>query len=77
MAGQEYDFVIIGSGAGSVAASLLMKEAGRTALIVEKEGFFGGSTALSGGVIWVSDNPVQKDAGAVDSREQAPASARA
>jgi 3-oxosteroid 1-dehydrogenase len=71
MAGHEYDFVIIGSGAGSVCAALYMQKAGRSALIIEKETYFGGSTALSGGVIWVPNNPVQKEAGVADSREAA------
>jgi len=58
MACETYDFVIVGSGASSVAAALKIKEAGKTALIIEKREFFGGSTALSGGVIWIPCNSV-------------------
>lgn len=68
---EEYDFVIIGSGAASVTAALVMKEAGKSALIIEKERVFGGSTALSGGVIWIPNNPVQQAAGVPDSIEDA------
>lgn len=68
---EEYDFVIIGSGAASVCAALVMQEAGKTALIIEKERVFGGSTALSGGVIWMPNNPVQRAAGVKDSMEDA------
>jgi 3-oxosteroid 1-dehydrogenase len=68
-----YDFVIVGSGAAAVCAAMVMKEAGKTALIIEKREFFGGSTALSGGVIWVPGNSLQSEAGVEDS----PAMARA
>jgi 3-oxosteroid 1-dehydrogenase len=66
-----FDFVIIGSGAASVCAALVMKDAGKSALIIEKEHLFGGSTALSGGVIWIPNNPVQQAAGVKDSVEDA------
>jgi len=71
VASEIYDFVIVGSGAASVAAALKMKEAGKTALIVEKREFFGGSTALSGGVIWIPCNSVQREAGVADTPEEA------
>ncbi len=73
MACETYDFVIVGSGASSVAAALKIKEAGKTALIIEKREFFGGSTALSGGVIWIPCNSVQREAGVADTPEQASA----
>jgi 3-oxosteroid 1-dehydrogenase len=73
MTGESYDFVIVGSGAASVAAALKMKEAGKSALIIEKREFFGGSTALSGGVIWIPCNSVQREAGVADTPEQASA----
>jgi succinate dehydrogenase/fumarate reductase flavoprotein subunit len=56
---QEFDFIVIGSGAASVCAAIAMKDAGLSALIIEKEKFFGGSTALSGGVLWIPNNPLQ------------------
>jgi 3-oxosteroid 1-dehydrogenase len=68
---ETYDFVIVGSGAASVCAALVMKAAGHSALIVEKEKVFGGSTALSGGVLWIPNNPVQQAAGVRDSLEDA------
>jgi len=67
------DFVIIGSGGGSVPAALLMKDRGKSAVILEKQDMFGGSTAMSGGVAWIPDNSVAKEAGIADS----PAAARA
>lgn len=70
---EEVDLLIIGSGAASVPAALVATDAGKRALIVEKNGSIGGSTALSGGVLWVPNNPVMKRAGVHDSYEQAKA----
>lgn len=66
-----YDLVIIGSGAASVTAALAAKSAGKSALIVEKTGLFGGTTATSGGTLWVPNNPLMKRAGLPDSYELA------
>ena len=66
---QTYDLVVIGSGAGSVCAALAAKRLGAKPLIIEKTPKFGGSTALSGGVIWLPNNPVMKRAGVQDSEE--------
>ena len=64
-----YDFVIIGSGAGSMTAALVAARAGLSVVIVEKSDKIGGSCALSGGVIWIPDNAVARRAGMVDSEE--------
>lgn len=66
-----YDFVIVGSGAASVCAALVAKAAGKRALILEKTDKIGGSTALSGGVLWIPNNPVMKRMGAPDSYDEA------
>jgi 3-oxosteroid 1-dehydrogenase len=66
-----FDFVIVGSGGGSMCASLLCKSRGKRALIVEKQAKVGGSTGFSGGVWWLPNNPVMKRAGALDSFERA------
>lgn len=68
---ETFDFVIVGSGAGSVCAALWQQTAGRTAVILEKTEAFGGSTALSGGAIWAPNNMLMKREGVPDSREQA------
>ncbi|WP_317630341.1 FAD-binding protein [Saccharopolyspora rosea] len=59
----EYDFVVVGSGAGGMAAALAAHDAGLRPLVVEKAGHFGGSTAISGGGIWVPGNPTLTAAG--------------
>jgi 3-oxosteroid 1-dehydrogenase len=66
-----FDFVIVGSGAGSVPAALWLKTIGKTAVILEKTDKFGGSTSTSGGVIWAPDNMLMKREGVPDSEEQA------
>ncbi|NKZ08123.1 FAD-binding protein [Actinomadura latina] len=65
----EYDLVIVGSGGGGMAAGLTAHDAGMSALIVEKGKRFGGSTAVSGGGIWIPNNPTLKARGHDDSRE--------
>ncbi len=63
----EYDLVIVGSGGGSMCAALAAKEAGKTAIILEKQPRLGGSTSLSGGVWWIPANPLLAKAGIEDS----------
>ncbi|QKG21971.1 FAD-binding protein [Actinomadura verrucosospora] len=65
----EYDLVIVGSGGGGMAAALTAHDAGLKPLVIEKGKKFGGSTALSGGGIWIPNNPTLKARGHDDSRE--------
>ncbi len=67
----DFDFIIVGSGAASVPAALSMKSQGKRALIIEKQPVIGGSTAFSGGVIWIPDNDHLNAAGGEDSPERA------
>jgi len=57
------DVLVIGSGGGGMTAALKADAAGLSTLIVEKSAKFGGSTALSGGGIWVPGAPAQRRAG--------------
>ena len=59
----EVDVLIVGSGGGGMTAALKADAEGLSALIVEKSPQFGGSTALSGGGIWVPGAPSQTRAG--------------
>jgi 3-oxosteroid 1-dehydrogenase len=68
---ETFDFVIVGSGAGSVPAALVMKKQGHSVVILEKLPRFGGTTATSGGVVWLPDNPVVNTDNPVDSPERA------
>ncbi|MGW5120742.1 FAD-binding protein [Streptomyces noursei] len=66
-----YDVVIAGSGAAGFAAALTARLRGLRPLIIEKTDRYGGSTALSGGAIWVPTNFHLDDAGLGDTREKA------
>ncbi|NOX63163.1 MAG: FAD-dependent oxidoreductase [Chloroflexi bacterium] len=65
------DFLVVGSGGGGMTAALMAKEAGMDVLVIEKTSFFGGSTARSGGAIWVPNNYLLAQDGIEDSLEQA------
>jgi 3-oxosteroid 1-dehydrogenase len=71
MADATFDFVIVGSGAGGFAAAITAKLAGMRPLLLEKTPFLGGSTAMSGGVMWMPNSPVMTREGFKDSREDA------
>ncbi|GLR67460.1 3-oxosteroid 1-dehydrogenase [Acidocella aquatica] len=66
-----FDFVVVGSGGGSMCASLIMREAGKSVLILEKTPLIGGTTARSGGVMWIPNNRFMKRDGIEDSLEKA------
>ena len=53
---ENYDWVVAGSGAGSFVSALVMRKAGKSVLILEKTPLVGGTTAKSGGMIWVPNN---------------------
>ena len=65
------DFVVAGSGGGSMCAALLMRTLGKSVLILEKTQYVGGTTARSGGVMWIPNNPFMKRDGINDSYEKA------
>ena len=56
---------------GSMCAALLMKSVGKSPLILEKTDLVGGSTAMSGGVMWIPNNRFMAPAGVEDSYEKA------
>ncbi|MFE6921880.1 FAD-binding protein [Nocardia sp. NPDC057663] len=60
---EDVDVLIAGSGGGGLTAALKAEAEGLSVLIVEKGPSYGGSTALSGGGIWVPNAPAQRRAG--------------
>ena len=64
-----YDLVVVGSGTRLMGAITAARR-GLRALVVEKGSFLGGSTALSGGGMWLPGNRVLEDAGVVDTKER-------
>ena len=67
----EVDVVVAGSGAAGMTAALTAVHLGLSVLVIEKAGFFGGSTARSGGGTWAPGNTVLRHAGVTDTPEQA------
>ncbi|WP_286912871.1 MULTISPECIES: FAD-dependent oxidoreductase [unclassified Pseudomonas] len=66
-----YDVVVVGSGAGAMTAALRAHDHGLSVLMVEKAAEYGGTTAISGGGIWVPCNAQIEGLGGSDSPEQA------
>lgn len=65
-----YDLIIVGSGAGALVAAVTAKAAGLQPLLIEKTELIGGSTALSGGILWLPNNPLMAREGIADSRAE-------
>ncbi|MEL7190256.1 MAG: FAD-dependent oxidoreductase [Pseudomonadota bacterium] len=68
---QDCDVIILGCGPAGMTAALAAYEAGASVALIERFDRIGGTGAVSGGVIWVADNPRQRAAGMTDSREEA------
>ena len=68
---ETFDWVVVGSGAGSFASALVMRQAGKSVLILEKTEYLGGTTAKSGGVMWIPNNRFMREDGESDSTEAA------
>lgn len=71
MTGQEYDVVVVGSGGAGMVAALTAAHQGLSTIVVEKAAHYGGSTARSGGGVWIPNNAVLKRAGVRDTAEDA------
>jgi 3-oxosteroid 1-dehydrogenase len=63
------DLLIVGSGGGGMVAALATLDAGLEPLVVEKQSLVGGSTGLSGGMVWLPNNPLMRRDGIPDSHE--------
>ena len=65
------DVLIIGAGAAGLTAALTAHECGAKVTVIEKGARLGGTAAISGGIVWVPDNPQMKAKGIADNREDA------
>ncbi|GFE74306.1 3-oxosteroid 1-dehydrogenase [Novosphingobium sp. TCA1] len=67
--GESFDVVVVGSGSAGAMAALRSADLGLKVLIVEKAHKFGGTSATSGGVMWIPNHGLDGDQG--DSRASA------
>src|SRR3546814_18776531 len=63
----QYDVIVVGSGASGLTAAIRAAKAGLSVLVLEKADHFGGTTAVSGGGIWIPGSPQEVAAGVEDS----------
>ena len=68
---ETFDWVVVGSGAGSMSSALVMRKAGKSVVILEKTKLVGGTTAKSGGVMWIPNNRFIRAAEPDESAEKA------
>jgi 3-oxosteroid 1-dehydrogenase len=65
------DVVVVGTGGAGFATALGALDAGLSVLMVESTDKWGGSTAMSGGGMWLPDNPLMRHDRVGDSRDEA------
>ena len=66
-----YDVVVIGGGAGGMTSAAVSAAEGLSVLLIEKTEFVGGTTAWSGGMVWIPGNAKMKQVGMNDSPSDA------
>jgi 3-oxosteroid 1-dehydrogenase len=67
----EFDVIVVGSGAGGLTAAISAHDLGQSVLVIEKSDQYGGTSAISGGGVWVPCNHLLVAAGANDSHDEA------
>jgi 3-oxosteroid 1-dehydrogenase len=65
------DVIVVGSGGAALVAAIRAHDAGARVTILERSEYVGGTTAVSGGGIWIPQNHHMADIGAKDSRAEA------
>ncbi len=65
-----YDVVVVGAGGAGMSAALAAAKQGLDVVLIEKSGYFGGSTARSGGGVWIPGNYALKAAKQVSPTDQ-------
>src|SRR5512142_1788791 len=65
------DVLVVGSGAAGMSAAITAAHAGLEVVIAEKEPRFGGTTARSGGWLWIPGTALARAWGIAESPEQA------
>jgi len=68
---EEVDVLVVGSGAGGLAAGVTAAQHGLRTIVLEKTEWAGGTTAYSAGTCWMPDNRFQREDGVFDDAERA------
>jgi 3-oxosteroid 1-dehydrogenase len=68
---EQFDVVVLGTGAAGLTAAITAHEGGASVAVFEKADLVGGTTAWSGGQVWIPNNPHMTDVGVQDSRDNA------
>jgi len=68
---KEVDLLVVGSGAGGLLSALVASEHHADVLVIEKESEWGGTSATSGGGIWIPASDQAREAGFEDSVDDA------
>jgi len=68
---ESFDLIVLGAGAGGLTAATVAALHGLSTLLLEKSDYVGGTTAISGGMVWVPNNDLMRDAGIADSLDAA------
>jgi Succinate dehydrogenase/fumarate reductase, flavoprotein subunit len=70
MSGQiKVDVLVVGSGAAGLAAAVTAAKNGASVLVAEKESVIGGTSAWSGGWLWIPRNPLARDEGIIEDED--------
>lgn len=64
------DLVVVGSGAAGLATAITARKRGLDVIVLEKEPVFGGTTALSGGVLWIPLNKYGRQQNPADTADR-------
>lgn len=67
---EEFDFISVGSGGGSMVSALVMRAMDKSVVVLEKMPRIGGTTSRSGGVMWIPNNHFMQQDGVEDSYEK-------
>lgn len=66
----ETDVLVAGSGAAAMSAAITAADHGAAVVLIEKSAFFGGTSAMSGGGMWIPNNHLNIERGIEDPEEE-------
>ncbi len=67
----QFDVVVVGSGGGGLTAAICAHDLGQSVVVIEKSDLYGGTTAISGGGVWIPCNHLMGALGGSDNYDEA------